>query len=294
MNSKDKFDIVFRRKLVETFSALIAFLDENELTWWAGYGTVIGAVRHGGMIPWDDDIDICMPRKEFDRLGELREKLNSTKYEIMLPNDNGYILDFAKFCDKTTTVCETSDSLFGVYVDIFPLDDCSLSFDEFASKVNYIQQVHGDYLSVVSSPSMAYVWNLVKHFRVRAIRGLMERQAKKKRLVASDVLKEYQSLKWPIADSEYYVQTTIGFYGVKERFPKTWFRDCAIINFEDIQIRIPIDYHEYLTHLYGDYMKLPPIYARKTHHCQFYVNLKERITLDEARKRRNKGEVLVY
>lgn len=112
-----------QRHLLPVFRAFVDFCNRNQLTYYAAYGTVIGAVRHKGFIPWDDDIDVWMPRRDYERFLSLRDKLISTHYEIIDIEDKGYYLYFAKFCDRRSTIIEREgQSIMGLYIDVFPLD----------------------------------------------------------------------------------------------------------------------------------------------------------------------------
>ena len=97
--------------------------EENNLRYYLGGGTLLGAVRHKGFIPWDDDIDVMMPRPDFQKLLSL--SINNENYNIIKPGTAGYYYNFAKLVDTRTILEEKGikriDGL-GVYIDIFPLD----------------------------------------------------------------------------------------------------------------------------------------------------------------------------
>ena len=92
----------YKRKLLETFKATIKFLDDNNLTWWAYAGTAIGAVRHHGMIPWDDDIDIFMPYDDYCRIQKMHHELENTNLEVYRPFDGDYYIPYVKIADKNS------------------------------------------------------------------------------------------------------------------------------------------------------------------------------------------------
>lgn len=103
-----------------------AFCDANEIEYFLFAGTLLGAVRHKGYIPWDDDIDICMRRKDYDRFFEVfntdrKDGLRAIDYK----NEKGYYLASGKVIDDRTIMQETTnfDKKIGVYIDVFPLDD---------------------------------------------------------------------------------------------------------------------------------------------------------------------------
>ena len=104
----------YREVLLQTMKAFISFCKEHQITYYACGGTAIGAVRHGGMIPWDDDIDVYMDRTNYNRFISLWTSLQSKypDYEVVCLGDDGYYLPLTKFADKRTTVWETPEYPF--------------------------------------------------------------------------------------------------------------------------------------------------------------------------------------
>lgn len=100
------------------------FCREHGLQYFAAYGTLLGAVRHGGPIPWDDDVDVLMPRPDYDRLiGLYSDDSNDTR--LFLPGAPDYPIYFVKFVSLRTSLIEESvhfPSDYGVFIDVFPLD----------------------------------------------------------------------------------------------------------------------------------------------------------------------------
>lgn len=112
-------------KILDILKAFIHICDTHHLRYYCCAGTAIGAVRHHGMIPWDDDIDVIMPRPDYDRLIEIAQKEDFGKYEVVTPyNNERYPLYFSKLVDKSTTLIEEKERpcVIGLFIDIFPLD----------------------------------------------------------------------------------------------------------------------------------------------------------------------------
>ena len=106
---------------LDILRAFRSFCEKNSLRYFLAYGTLLGAVRHGGFIPWDDDIDVAMPRTDYERfLKEFRDE----RYEVYDLSKKGYFYPFAKLCDTTTVLIEEMSvkNSIGVYIDIFPMD----------------------------------------------------------------------------------------------------------------------------------------------------------------------------
>jgi phosphorylcholine metabolism protein LicD len=115
----------YKKIVVDVFEQFIHFCEQNNLRYYCAYGTALGAVRHQGMIPWDDDIDVYMPRPDYEKFIETYPQQDSKHYEIITPRYNkNYYLAFTKMCNKTTTLLEDEEHLFviGAFIDIFPLD----------------------------------------------------------------------------------------------------------------------------------------------------------------------------
>jgi len=110
--------------MIDILHDIHCFCEEKGLHYYLAYGTLLGAVRHKGFIPWDDDIDIWLPRPDYDRF--LKEYKSDHFEAIWAGNYPGYPLDFAKVHDtRTRLVEEGGDGNWGVFVDVFPLDGAS-------------------------------------------------------------------------------------------------------------------------------------------------------------------------
>ena len=108
--------------ILDILKAFMKICKDNGLTYYCCAGTAIGAVRHHGIIPWDDDIDVIMPRPDYDRLLEIAKTVDFGKYEIITPyDDETYPLYFSKISNRNTTLIEDRQipCVIGLYVDIF-------------------------------------------------------------------------------------------------------------------------------------------------------------------------------
>ena len=125
--------IAYKQHLLAMFRKFINLCDENNLQWCCAGGTLLGAVRHKGFIPWDDDIDVFMPRKDYNRLLELDKALWSDGYGVVSIHNHDKGATFAKFWDRNTTLWELDEIpfVYGTYIDVFPLDNTDLSKEQF-------------------------------------------------------------------------------------------------------------------------------------------------------------------
>ena len=150
---KDEVKSIYCQKLLDVFKRTIQFLEANNIKWWAAYGTLIGAVRHKGLIPWDDDVDIWVPREDYDRLVTLGHLTSFYNLELKsIETHSDYYLGFAKLCDTNSTMWEhrVIPDVFGIYIDIFPIDRTNCTKEEIIEKEE------------ISSPSSEFITRLFK------------------------------------------------------------------------------------------------------------------------------------
>jgi lipopolysaccharide cholinephosphotransferase len=113
----------FNNELLHCYKAFKQLCEENNLQYFACGGTCIGAVRHNNIIPWDDDIDVLMPRDDYYKFLDLKSKLQGTGYDIISYRDSDYYFPFSKFINTNTTIWESRkrNRIIGAFIDVFPL-----------------------------------------------------------------------------------------------------------------------------------------------------------------------------
>lgn len=248
---------------------ILKYIDEickkNNIKYFLGFGTLLGAVRHRGFIPWDDDVDICMLRSDYDRFINIMQQQNIYNL-ISMETDADYYFSFARVSDKKTKL--VLDGMreihnLGVFVDVFPIDTAPPVSEReqwFATYNKYRKQVLCTIPKTAkySSYSKNAIKQIIKRFPFRIIWGVNNFQ--KYRIKFQEWIKKYNG-----TDSH---ESMISYtpYGMKAIFDSSIFYNTTTLIFENEEFLVPAKYEEYLNIIYGDYMKLPPIEKQVTHH----------------------------
>ncbi len=268
--------------LLQTFKFVKSFLAQHGLQYVACGGTVLGAVRHKGFIPWDDDIDIYMPRADYNRLLSLNSELTPYGYEILSYNNKGYYIPFAKISHMESTIWEIERLPFimGVYIDIFPLDEFEEPDDVITARQYRSHYFFDKYINALSYYPVSHFVKSVLRFDIHQV-GLYILNCYRKR----------HPERYLQAFIEY-EKTYVGKKGSKtvcvtqwegRIFQTEWFKDVVELPFEDTTVTVPRNYDAYLRKLYGNYMELPPE-EKRVPHPHFFVELHHRLTIEEIIK----------
>ncbi len=288
--------IAIRENLMKEFLFLTDFFQRHSLPYVAAYGTVLGAVRHHGFIPWDDDIDLCMMRADYEHLLTLRPELQKEGYDIVTYNDKGYYLPFAKIIDLSTTLWEHKQlpCILGNFIDIFPLDCFNADNSELEAMRRRSRKLFYRYQAAITDDHGLI--SILEYLRARhfgsAARALLSFAYGKK---AEQHLAQYtdyiDSLKGDQGEKCVYITS-----GIPAIFQRSWMTETCEVPFENTTILIPRQYGPYLRELYGDWKTPPPVSKQTATHgdVRYYINLKERLTLEQVRDRIAQGETCVF
>ncbi len=289
------FKEAFKAKLLETYDYLSKFFDSHDLQWCGAYGTVLGAVRHQGLIPWDDDIDLYMKRADYEKLMSFQEELKKDGYELISAYNELNSKFYIKLVNRSTTIVADKYEPIdvGVFVDIFPLDFCSDLKNEFYRYYNRLKFWIGVHKYTYYTLSIKDVLNEFNHNKKSAILYLLGYLMPKSMKEFSKERVRRIIDKVSMHNEGDFLISYYGRYGKKEIFKSEWFKNYKILPYEGRVIKVPVCTHDFLTHLYGDYMTLPATIPESTH-ALYYANLKEHIELAEVRKKVSKGIIYEY
>ena len=259
--------IKLHKTLLEILDYVVDICEENNITYFLIYGTALGAYRHKEFIPWDDDLDIAIPRDDYNKFIHILESYDNHNFSIQYEaNEKKYYHPFAKVRKKGTVFIEDiSQNMYennGIYIDIFPLDYIKEK-DSLSQKIRSHTITYLKHILRYSAHQGAYknkrnFWGHVFEHIICIPAYILPKSIllnKLNKLCIGKCLKH---------DAKYIAQ----YYdrGFRNTMPIDVFFPPRKISFCNKEYNVPNKIEEYLTTAYGtDYMELPPIEERKTH-----------------------------
>lgn len=261
-----------KRIQVEILDCLYSCCKDNNIKWWIEFGTLIGAVRHKGFIPWDDDIDVAMLRNDYEKLKKTFNSYSAEKtggrFVLLDPElNNDYYYTFGKIIDTDTVLYEGKNDLLeiGVYIDVFVYDNAPSDNTEYIKMIKR-RDFLGKFRNIKLIDAMASDGNtkalyirlmqvLMKAVPMKTINAAMVRNAKKYLDRETGKIAEFL---WPYGN--------FGFY-----LDSDFFDEIIELEFEGRYYPAPAKYDIWLRQNYGDYMIMPPESERVQHKVRAFL-----------------------
>lgn len=252
-----------QKRILGNLMAVDGVCREHRLRYYIYDGTMLGAVRHQGFIPWDDDLDIAMPREDYERfIAHAAEWLPQPYEFVCFENDSSYPLPFGKVQDAATTLIERPHLpyLGGVYIDVFPIDGVPANaFLRRLHLVGYDVLKKAVYMAYRDPYRHGHGPSSWLPLFCRKVLGQQRLQQLTRRLLR----------RFPFAESNYVCVFDDGFHGV---IPKQVLGSPTPVGFEGRTVLGVEQADAYLTHMYGDYMTPPP-HDEQRQHKFYYLDM---------------------
>lgn len=245
----------------------VQFCDKNNLRYYLAGGTLLGAIRHKGFIPWDDDIDLCMPRKDYEFFVK-NFSVDKNNVEVRCNFLKNFGLPFAKIVDLDTIIdskFDESENNKHLWIDIFPVDGLPENLKEVEkiyNSCNFYRRI-----LMLSDAKLGKGTTTFRKYSKYILKPLAKLYGRKRCVNKIEQIAKSN----PYETSEYVGIVTWGLYGIGERMLKSEFEKSVEVEFEGHKFPAFSCWDSYLTGLYGNYMELPPIEKRKTHNMTVYL-----------------------
>lgn len=252
----DNYLLCLHEEIMSILDEVAKVCDENNLNYYLTGGTLLGTVRHKGFIPWDDDLDIVMPREDFDKFVNCEYKKLGKRYSLEWINTNSkYNKVFAKVCKDHTLFEESVGNNLsikrGVFIDIFPLDIT----DGYSSALEKRKKKVLFWSGLLFAKCVSTEKNIVK----RCVLDMLPEK------MLLSLAEHYMTMK--CQKGGFYSNFGSQYKIKKQTHPIAYYGDGVILPFEDRQYRCPSNYKAVLESIYGkNYLELPPEEKRRTHY----------------------------
>lgn len=247
-----------KRIQLEILEEIDFFCREHSLRYSLSSGSLLGAVRHQGYIPWDDDIDLMMPRADYERFALIYE---SDKNEVIDLRKLSFTVEgFLKVSRKHTKMYDgTGRTSWGINIDVFPIDGVPENAEQYCRKISSMRKTFSHicpyYKAIDKNKTWWKIKYILKRIRYPYIGSPLSLKQKIDRMASGYDLQECT-----------YAGEILGCYGFKSVIPAIVFKSFMELAFEGKYYQVIFDYDTYLKATYGDYMKFPPVEKRVLKH----------------------------
>lgn len=265
----DFFVDLNRKKLWMVELDLLNKLDnickKHNLRYFLIYGTLLGAIRHHGFIPWDDDIDVIMFREDYEKLVGLSDEFQYPYFFQTPQTDPNYFYSFAKIRNENTTFVSDAFSFqgfhAGVFLDIMVLDN----WIPADGKIVY------DFVKYLIIENSIYMRKKNPNLSQSDLKRVMQWKGLDPLFVYNMIQKTGQMFR--DCETEYCADSTMTIYGYgRSVFKKHFFREATYVQFENLHLPVPADYDSCLKTTYSNYMELPPLDKRGMWHPNYIID----------------------
>lgn len=257
----DNITIELQEYLKKMFKEISNIFKENNINYFAVGGTLLGAIRHKGFIPWDDDIDIALLEEDYDNLILHADEILPNYYKLIYEEDSStkYPYFHAKIYDTRTTLVTNSKRVVrgGIFIDVFQLFNAGNNLNEAEKNAVKVRGLVNKYSFIEGAYRKTFLRKILSLFFRIPLKILYPKKKIKNKIEKIIVENKHKPK---------YVAAFFGSWVEKDVYEKEWFNETENIEFEDFIIKVPIKYTDVLSRTYGDYMKLPDEKNRNTHH----------------------------
>lgn len=270
MDTSDEL-IALQQKSLEILKVFKDFCDKHHLLFYFCGGCCIGTLRHQGFIPWDDDIDVFMPRADYERLAELWPKeMANTQYRFCRSNEADFLRSLlSAISDESTTFIKERqcdlDISHGVRLEILPLDGCPSSRLKRKGQILWAL-LYQLYMNQEAPTSKGKLFE----FAGKMLLALAPSWKQRYKLAK---FAEKQMSKYPFDQCEKTTELCARYQYMVNEYPRKAFESAVYKDFEGLEMPIPVGYDTYLKMAFGDYMQLPPEEHRVPKHEAVYIDL---------------------
>lgn len=253
-----------QNKCLEITLVFKEFCDRHGLLFYFCGGCCIGALRNGGFIPWDDDIDVFMPRKDYEKMCRLwKEEMDESKYRLSRSSETEFLRSqLTAITDEDTTFIKERqqdlDMAHGIRLEVLPLDGCPSS--RWKRKIQLLWGLaYQIYINQEAPTSKGKIFYGIGRIMLALAPGWRRRYRMAR-------MCERHMSKYPICECDYVTELCVRYNYMVNEYPKEIFESAVYKSFEGFEMPLPAGYETYLHIAFGDYMELPPEEKRVPSH----------------------------